>query len=449
MARTYVYKGKRYSLGQMLGSPARRSTLPTELLSPQQQAQRKHNLTVRRDARNPLLNPLSMLSGHSMRNAANQLTNLELRPQIHALERRDHDEGRQAQALAGNAGDYYRGIAQEAQQGLTRQQAINRTLAASTAQTGQDAQARLAAAGQDVQNLNSQDAAVRGGGLQDAGAAAAELAAARGIAANTAQNNEASAARDTAAGETFSNQMIDTRNLRGGEVQERLALARLNQSRETQGQLSDLRASRGPMFTKNLLGLRDKGFENYAVQQGILGDQAQLAFKGQEADKNRAHQLRVQRLANSARMKLQKQAQSHSDAEKSKYELTADEKQALEHEKIQQRDRASQRSSATRGSHATADMPASARKVVTGIDGAIAAAQTWGKLGGMTPEQVAKRLRGDKYGAGPLTARAAAEILTDGGLSRATILALRRAGLAGFIPAEWKPSNWPRQNRPG
>lgn len=454
MARTYRYKGKKLTLQQMLASPGSRSKLPDRLLPADQLARRQRNAATKSRLAGPLYTPGAPMAGKDLDKAATALTDLQVKPKIGALEREGASTEKQGTAVIDRQRSYYDTLAREAQGGLDRQKAISQMLQDRIRANGQDAQERVVTGRQLMTGTALQDAAVRGGGLQSSARAAEEIAAAGANAGARTQTAADLGALQGANWEGLGSTTKSVTQLRGGERSEQLENRMLNSLADVRSRRSEVEASRGDEYTKNLLDLRNRSFEDQVASAGILNDERELTFKASEAEATRQHQSEMQRLANSAREKLQRQRLAQGAEEKAKYNLTADEKAALEREKIAQRDKASRRSSRGKGRLGNGGaMPADVRKARTAIDSIVeegrggALVLPRGKdpktgveleaksvtVKGLRENQVYSKLV--KAGLDRMSARAASQLITRGALTAATRTALERAGMK--IPKSW------------
>lgn len=277
----YKYKGKRYTLEQMLRDPAKRSTLDASLLSPEQQAARKTRLQTERDDANPLYNPNAQLSGSALARAARQMAGLELDPQISAINRETQQAQTQGAELERRAGDYYRQVAGDQLQGSAMIQAIGDRLQGRLGEIGAGTNAAMDATQQAEQQRQAQDAQVRGEGL-DGGAGAnvaAQIAQQRSAAQTQQQVATQQAAEQNAAAERLAAQSAINTGQRGGEetgqIRNRVGTALT----ELRGKRSDLEGQRGSLTTKYLTDMRQKSFENT-----LLGKEFGLKVATAEAD---------------------------------------------------------------------------------------------------------------------------------------------------------------------
>lgn len=249
----------------------------------------------------PLLQPMQQLSGQTLQTAAHQLTNLQIKPQLSAIDRASSTAAAQGAAQSDRLTGYYRQLATEAQQGIARTAAIGQRATTGVQTAGREEQQALNSADQMVSGQEQTDAAVRGTGLQFGDRAREELAAAKAQAAQRTGTNEVTTTQYSQNFQDIGNAMAGATALRGGEAQSQLANMLANQQAQYRGQRQDIQSQKGNAYTKNLLDLRNTSFENQAVIQGLLGDQQKLQYQAQ-AD---AQNLR-------ARFKLAKMSERHA-----------------------------------------------------------------------------------------------------------------------------------------
>ena len=461
MAKTYTYRGRRVKAADMLRDPKKRATLPMSALSAKQQVQRKARVAKQKANSNPLYNPTATLTGNDLKRTAESLTDLEIKPRLGALDRAGQQSERQGGALIKNAGDYYGQLNTEGVAGLARQAALNQRLQQSMRQTGTDAQQRLQTAGDDIAKVGSEDAAIRGAHNQSAGSAMTELAAARGLAAAQAQTGEQASAREAAAGEGLLNEMTQVRTMRGGEVQERLSNRMMNDLAELRAQKTDLESSRGDVLTSNIMKLRDAGFTNEMTKAGLLSKEQQAALQassqGQQVNQwgySRDEWLAMTPARRQQIMKSLKSKPKGTDMGKvNSYGYTEKEWRAMS---TAQRQKVIADSKAKGGKGAKGNkMPAGPRKVYDQVNSAVLEANSAGvPITSMDPntgeEKVAyKPVASMKYadvykayrdgGMKPLQAKAAAELAKFGYLTRVTARELRKAGVR--ISKDWRIEN--------
>jgi hypothetical protein len=255
-----------------------------------------------------LYNPTAMLTGPSLRSAAQQLTDLQIQPQLSAIDRASSLASRQGTALANRSASYYQQLAGEAQSGIARQQAITQRTVGNIATAGTEEQNRLNSADQMVSGDQANDSVVRGTGLQFGDRAKEELAAAKAAAAQRTGTAETAANQYGGNFADIQNAMAGTMALRGGEQQNLLANQLANQQAQYRGQRQDIQSTRGNALTKNILDLRSTGFENYAVQQGLFGDQMKIQADAQQQRASQRQDLKKLRISNNAalqRIRLQ------------------------------------------------------------------------------------------------------------------------------------------------
>lgn len=242
----------------------------------------------------PLLDPTAVLAGQPLQRAASQVTDLQYRPQLHALDTQASNTRTQFGAVGAKANDYYKGLAAEEAKAVARQQALGDWLKTSQAGVGAATQGAFQGMTDAEHQRQQQDASVRGAGLGGGRDVAGTIVATQGRAA-TLQQGAANAGVEAAGGWAgLLNAISAAHALRGTEQQGQISNRELN----TLGSIADKRASlegeRGNALTKNLLDLRQQGFTNLATTQGLNLDQSKLAATVQ--DSIRSNQTAQQRI---------------------------------------------------------------------------------------------------------------------------------------------------------
>jgi hypothetical protein len=246
----------------------------------------------------PLLQPMQPLQGQTLEKAAHQITNLQIKPQLSAIDRASSTAVAQGGAQADRLGGYYRQLAQEAQQGIARTAAIGQRTVAGIGATGREEQQQLNSADQMVSGQEQTDQAVRGTGLQFGDRAREELAAAKAAAAQRTGTDETVSTNYSQNFQDIQNAMAGATSMRGGEAQTQLANMLANQQAQYRGQRQDIQSTRGDTYTKNLLDLREKSFEDQSVIQGLLGDQQKLQYQAQTDRQDRQDRFKLAKMSN-------------------------------------------------------------------------------------------------------------------------------------------------------
>ncbi|HEX8743605.1 MAG TPA: hypothetical protein VF712_10770 [Thermoleophilaceae bacterium] len=245
------------------------STFVDAAKTPKERKKREARIEQKRRtkyAKNPLYNPGAQLSGLDLHRAVQGLVDQELGPQESALERQVQNTGRQGAALLDRNADYYKHLATEAAGEVARMQALSSGLRTSLAGVEAGAAAGI--------NEAERQARERAAATSHTAPASSErldreLAAQRARAAQTGAAFKSAGELQASGAEQFSSAIGQARQLRGGEVQRELTNRIASQRAELEGRLADVRAQRGPLATKNLLGLRQTGFENLATVKGL------------------------------------------------------------------------------------------------------------------------------------------------------------------------------------
>jgi hypothetical protein len=232
---------------------------------------------------NPLYQPTRVLSGTALRNAANQIADADLNPQIAALNKQSKTSATQGVGLMNRADAYYRQLAAREQQNVAAQSALGARLTQDTRQVGGEAGAAYTALLDRVNAAQSQDAALRGPGLggdsnqsiQD------QLATTQRIAGTQQQAGERAAVAQGADWASLTNAMSGATGMRGAELENQLVNRTLNNQDKLSAQVAALEATRGGQRMKSLTGLRQQQFENQTILSGLGIKQADLQVQAQ------------------------------------------------------------------------------------------------------------------------------------------------------------------------
>jgi hypothetical protein len=230
-------------------------------------AHRRESARRKRLNANPLYNPGQQLAGYRLHDAASQLADAEIRPQLGALDRQSKTISTQGGALLGRAGDYYRQLAGQVAGDVARSRALQDRSRSEIAGINNQTQTQLQGLQTQENQRVSQDAALRGPGISQS--AAGDLASQRARALLQAQTQQSGS---EATGANYGGLLSSTAaatGMRGGEVQGQLSNRILGSLSDIAGKRSDLAAQRGPLGVKYLTDLRQKGFENMATTQGL------------------------------------------------------------------------------------------------------------------------------------------------------------------------------------
>lgn len=241
-------------------------------LSPRQRRQRAQD-------RNPLYNPAAVLSGHHLASAVNTLADLQVRPQLSALDRESKTASVQGAALSKGAGDYYHQLAQQEAGTVDRMAALTARTRGQLQTIAGDSQAQQTQAEGADKSRQTVDAATRGAGLSGGTGAQAALAAMRARGAQSAQAFRSTGELQGANYEGLAISNRSARGLRGGEIQGQLANRLATKLGDIRTKRSDVEASRGGVATKLLTDLRQSGFENLITAKSLGVKEADLAAK--------------------------------------------------------------------------------------------------------------------------------------------------------------------------
>lgn len=226
--------------------------------------------------RNPLYNPAVQLSGHNLKSAIDNIVAGQFRPVEQALDRQAKTSRLQNTALATRLAGYSGEVDKRAGVATARQEAIAERLSQALASVGDRAQAT-------TDRVQSEEAARREGevALQSAPSGmpnpiADELAALRARAGADTQAAGTAGALTGANYASLSNTNRESLQLRGQEQQGEVANRLANDLAEIRAKRADLGQQKGAERTKQLLGLRQSGFENLVTARGLGLKQAQL-----------------------------------------------------------------------------------------------------------------------------------------------------------------------------
>lgn len=253
---------------------------------------------------NPIYDPMQTLSGHSLKQAANALTDLEIRPQISALAQQIAASQRQGRAVQDQTAGYFRDLGAQAQQAYANQQAASQRLNSTLQGIGDQTQQQIGAAGQTAQG---QLAPLQAKGLDGGSFAslAREIAAQQGLAATNAQTFRTQGAQQGANYEGLTANQMATGALRGQERLGQIANAFAQQQAPLVQREADVQASRGATFVKNLGSLRNSE-RSYNMSLQTLGLNTQKA-----ADTTAYNQAKLNQAA------LDRQARTTAAADRS------------------------------------------------------------------------------------------------------------------------------------
>jgi Putative peptidoglycan binding domain len=227
--------------------------------------------TIAAENANPLYNPAVQLGGHALISSARQLADLELAPQVGALNRQLTSTTTQGTALAQRGGDYYRQLVEQEMKGLANQRALSSMLNTATGDVGVQTQAAYSQMANDAATRAAQDAQLRGPGLGGGGQeqVQGEIANQQGVANLMQAQGAQTAAQQGANWEGLAGLTAQTTAARGGEIQGQLLNRLANQQADIRGRRADVEGTRGELTTKALTGLRQSSFENLITQAGL------------------------------------------------------------------------------------------------------------------------------------------------------------------------------------
>ena len=372
----------------------------------------------------PLYQPGVPLAGARLRRAASKLTSLEFGEARDALGREMSQATTQGRELANRTSDYYSQLAQEEAGMVARQQAIGTELQNTLSKTGAEAQTALSTVEQEAAQRAAQDAALRGQGLSGGGQerVAAEIAAARGLAAQGTQTAQQTSALTTANWANLSNVANTARGMAGGETLTRYQNQLANTQNDIRGRRASLDRQAAAKRVGNLLELRQQGFENTLAARGLDVDLAEIQAdmqQSQAANKLARARIKSAERQNKQRLAVQKRGQDISSwTQRRGQNVTAKQRAA---------DRASRERIAKARSRGSKVEPADARKIRMGVSNALA------DLSSAKPKNPTRWLR--RRDAPGIVAQAAAERYKYGGIRPSTAAELRRMGVR--VPKGW------------
>jgi hypothetical protein len=180
-------------------------------------------------------------------------------------------------AVQKRAGSYFTQLAEAERGNVERTQALGGLLQGRLADIGRASTTALDETQRRSQEVLGADQAVRGPGLGgDPSRLMEELAAARTRSTLSTQTAQQDATAQTGNYAGLADIARQARELRGGETVQQVANATQARLTDVASRRAALEAQVGPARTKNLLDLRQSGFENAATAAGLDLDQAKL-----------------------------------------------------------------------------------------------------------------------------------------------------------------------------
>lgn len=227
---------------------------------------------------NPVYNPAVQLSGRALKKAARQITDAAYAPKLAAVNQQIKSATTQGTALADNAQNYYRQIAEREAAGLARQRALGDILKSDVAAIGTATRGDFDAMQGAEAARQQSDTALRGGGLAGGSGdvVAGTIAGLRGRADTLQQSAASSAAAQAGSWESLQNMLSGATGLRGAESHDELLNRLANEQTRLREQKTTLKAAKGDDLTKNLVDLRQQAFENIVTQLGLDIKQADI-----------------------------------------------------------------------------------------------------------------------------------------------------------------------------
>lgn len=415
-------------------------------------AHNKH-VTAARDAKDPLLDPSQQLSGTGLKNAANDLVDLEFGPQRSALQRELENVTTQGTALAQRAGDYSAQTAATDAALPGQVGAIGELLNKALGANADTATAAVKQNTTDAKATDTADMALRGGVGAGIGAQAADSEGQKQLdrLAQLTQEQKGDAAAQTANYQGLAAISGQARAQMGNEVQGQLLNRLASNQADVRGRQGDLAAQEGPARSKALTDLRQTAFENLATQAGLdiktadlKAQTAEGQAKLEETAKARRQRARDAKATRDLRRQLSDQARTDKSNEPNSIGI-----KNSDWLKMSNSQRAKALSDYQRQKTLDTTRPSSSKPVAmtqaardkrTRIDSMLSDVGRDAKLqrhvgepGPRLTEILTHR------GADPLEAQAAAEVAKHGYLTPETQAALERAGVR--IPRKWKKAS--------
>lgn len=395
----------------------------------------------KRQAKADLLNPSKPLAGNNLYNVAKAQVDLSLKPQVSALDSQARSSRIQGGALAANSDNYYKGLAQEAQAGIGRVQALRSQSAQNLGNVNAAAQSALDRTQAVADNAQAADTGVRGPGLSGGGdeRVRAELAAARGRSSEIGQSEAAAGENLGANWEGFARQIAASTQLKGGEVHTRLLNRLANELSDIRTKKAVVLSSAGDNLLTNLVKLRQQAFENAATASTLGQKNLALQYQREADDADRA--LRDKTLTatvnqNQATNDLAGQRISQSDTNSRRTSQSTRRGQDLSHADRVAAIRAKRKREADALKKNPAKMPQSTIKARGNIENVRSIYdREWDHGKGKSLTEVAKSLR--EAGASNLEVNIGSALATRGYLTNSDVARLKAAYPGIQIPAGW------------
>lgn len=422
---------KTYTQAQKLRDPAKRSKLPMSALTPKQRQQRKQNQRVAADNANPLYDPSAILGGHALYSAASHITDAVLKPKEAALAAQIGMTTTQGTALADRSRGYYQTIAAGEGAALAKQKALDDARKTALRNIGTTTQANIDKSREQEQSLISN----RDPASQGSSRVLDELAASKASAATRQGAAEAESAAHATNQQDFLGNFYKTQGARGAEVGGEMLNRLANQIAPLNQQKADLASGRGDELAKNLLTLRQSGFENAATMEGLGIKRTDL--QAQIADDKRQ--------ATIARQKITSAASTNAANRRSREQIAADNR-AIDKQRIAETHRhnvvAETKPAKGEKEPATAT---TIKRQVTNLGSEIKEAVRVNKVSGGTPVQrrraaaalIRARAKRAKSSVPDDVLSAAIDLALDGHVSKRNRAILRESHVQ--IPKEWLP----------
>jgi hypothetical protein len=402
-------------------------------LTPRQRARR-------RDNRNPLYDPAAQISGHDLRRAANALTRAEVAPQVAAIKGQRRDVTQQGKALLDRTTSYYTSLAEQQANAIAQQRALQERVGQQVQAASDQSKAAVDQASQDASTAVSRAQSLTGVDAGQQARVAQEGAAAKSnqaLQAGAAASNAALTAQNYGGLSGIAGQAAQ---LHGAESTRQLASGVSSARQKLTQQLADVRSTKGALNLKNLLTLRQQGFENRATVAGLGLKEADLQSQAQKdaADRKLAEKrLKQTGKQNKRSARLQRRAQNITARGQDKSSATQRRSQDLSHA-----DRVAARQAAANKKPPKKPETQSSKNLKGEIDDARSEIRRQRAAGKHGPD-ITKS--GRKNGVKPVVLNAARDLEYLGYISGPNLAALRRRGVK--IPKNWLHDNSKRARR--
>lgn len=375
-------------------------------------------------AKNPLYNPAAPLAGPVLQKAAGELTDLQFKPKVAALDAQAGTEKKQGTALIDRATGYYKSIALDEASRLAHQQALSGELDTRLKTINDDAQKGLDRPTPTV--TPSGEPGLSGGADKQF---ADELAAQRARAAATGAAYRTGGAESSSNWEGLVNSLAGARAMHGDETKTDLMTRLANHLSSIGQEKKALQATRGDQLTKNLLDLRKSSFEDIATIQGLGLKKSQIdaslkIASGKNATTLAAANTRASATTSAAQIRADATVRAARIKARKGQKLSPSEKLALRRDNAQRRNHTGPY--APGGKKAGGKESQGSHKIKFQLDNARSSIRQY-RGQGLTGPQITKKARKAKIPA--VVLNAARDLEYNGFISAPNLAALHRAGV--------------------